>query len=72
MIELGIYKVDENGKVGAEIAECEHKRWSAYMRSEGYVFNEKIKDDIAKTHYDLKPFKVISDEEKKKDYMVKN
>lgn len=72
MIKIGLYKTDEAGKVSAEIAECEHKRWSAYIRSEGYVFDEKVKDDIAKTHYDLKPYLKISEEDRKKDYVVKS
>lgn len=69
--ELGIYAVDENGIVSDELAEYEHKRWSAYMRSEGYVYGT-VKDDIAKTHYDLKPYKKLSKAEQDKDYIVKS
>ncbi|MDE6293649.1 MAG: hypothetical protein K2L88_03395, partial [Clostridiales bacterium] len=71
MKELGIYAVDENGIVSDELAEYEHKRWSAYMRSEGYVYGTE-KDDIAKTHYDLKPYKKLSKSEQDKDYIVKS
>lgn len=70
MIDLGLYKTDESGKVTAEIAEYEHKRWNAYMRAEGYVC-DKVKDDIAKTHHDLKAYKSLSEDERKKDEIVK-
>lgn len=44
----------------------EHKRWNAYMRSEGYCYGEK-RDDIAKTHPCLIPYDELSEEEKRKD-----
>lgn len=72
MVDLGIYKVGDDGNVSDEIAETEHKRWSTFMRAEGYVYDKKVKNDIAKTHYDLKPFKNISKSERKKDYIVKS
>ncbi|MDE7454106.1 MAG: hypothetical protein K2N22_06835 [Clostridia bacterium] len=70
MIELGLYGVDGNGNATEEIAVCEHNRWSAYMRAEGYVYGKK-KDDIANTHGDLKPYKKLG-EEQKKDFLVKS
>ena len=34
------------------IAAMEHRRWSAWMRSEGFVYSE-IRSDLAKTHWHL-------------------
>ena len=52
----------------------EHKRWNAYMRSEGYVFSgSKDKDsrnDLAKMHHDLVDFSSLTEEEKRKDGSV--
>ena len=36
--------------------ENEHNRWSAFMRSEGYTFDETNKNHIAKTHPNLKAY----------------
>ncbi len=47
----------------------EHKRWNAYMRSEGFVCGIK-KDFIAKTHQDLIPFEELTEAEKYKDTVV--
>ncbi len=47
----------------------EHKRWNAYMRSEGFVRGNK-KDLIAKIHKDLIPFDELSQEDKDKDKIV--
>ncbi len=44
----------------------EHRRWNAYMRSEGYVRGEK-KNKLAKTHNCLVSFDELSSEEKAKD-----
>ena len=49
--------------------DAEHKRWMAYMRTEGYVYG-KQKDDIAKTHPSLVPTKELSEEEFEKDFVV--
>lgn len=46
--------------------EYEHRRWNAYMRAEGYVYSEK-RDNLAKKHYDLKPFNELPETEKQKD-----
>lgn len=51
------------------ISEYEHRRWNAYMRTEGYVYN-KEKNDIAKTHPSLIPYKNLSKHEKDKDTEV--
>ncbi len=53
------------------IEKLEHRRWNAYMRSEGYVFSgsldEKSRNNLAKTHHNLVPYNLLSKEDKKKD-----
>ncbi len=46
---------------------AEHKRWCAFMRTEGYVFDKSRKDKIAKTHPDLRPYYELSAECRRKD-----
>ena len=52
----------------------EHRRWNAYMRSEGYVFSgskEKTsRNDLAKMHHDLVDFSSLTEEDKRKDSKV--
>lgn len=49
----------------------EHRRWNAYMRSEGYCYSgsrdKKSRNDLAKIHHDLVPFAMLTEEEKAKD-----
>lgn len=49
----------------------EHRRWCAYMRSEGFMFSGSTdpasRNDLAKLHNDLVPFQMLSQEEKEKD-----
>ena len=56
------------------IEELEHRRWNAYMRSEGYVYSgsphESSRNDLAKMHHDLVVFDLLSEEEKRKDSSV--
>jgi len=47
-------------------AELEHRRWNAYIRSEGYVKGEK-RDKLIKTHHLLVPFDELPYSEKIKD-----
>ncbi len=47
----------------------EHRRWNAYMRSEGYVYSEN-RDDLAKKHHNLVPFDALSSEDQRKDSRV--
>ena len=52
----------------------EHRRWNAYMRSEGYVYSgskdKASRNDLAKMHHDLVDFASLSEEEKRKDSRV--
>ena len=52
----------------------EHRRWNAYMRSEGYVFSgskdKSSRNDLGKMHHDLVDFSSLSEEEKRKDSKV--
>jgi len=58
-------------ELGIKRAEQEHRRWNAYMRSEGYRFSgSKDKDsrnDLAKLHHDLVPFSELEENTAKKD-----
>lgn len=53
------------------IEKLEHRRWNAYMRSEGYVYSGSLekesRNNLAKTHNNLVPFNSLSEEDKKKD-----
>ena len=52
----------------------EHRRWNAYMRSEGYVYSgskeKSSRNDLAKMHHDLVDFSELSEEDKRKDSKV--
>lgn len=48
------------------LRKLEHRRWNAYMRSEGYCFAPE-RNDLAKTHYCLVPFDELSESDKMKD-----
>lgn len=44
----------------------EHRRWNAYMRSEGYVYAPQ-RNNLAKTHHCLVTFDMLSQKDKEKD-----
>jgi len=67
--DLGLVLGTEGGVLDEEIVENEHKRWSAFMRAEGYVGSSK-KDNIAKTHTDLVPFDELDAPTADKDRIV--
>lgn len=48
------------------LRELEHRRWNAYMRSEGFVY-AKERNNLAKTHHCLVPFDELSLKEQEKD-----
>lgn len=54
-----------------ELEVLEHRRWNAYMRSEGYVYSgspdKGSRNDLGKMHHDLVVFDRLSEEEKRKD-----
>ena len=52
----------------------EHRRWNAYMRSEGYVYSGSLssdsRNDLAKTHHNLVGFDELTEMDKRKDGSV--
>ena len=56
------------------IEPLEHRRWNAYMRSEGFVYSgskeESSRNDLGKMHNDLVHFEDLSEEERRKDSKV--
>ena len=52
----------------------EHRRWNAYMRSEGYSYSgsreKSSRSDLARLHNDLVPFKDLTESDKRKDSSV--
>ncbi|MBQ8529047.1 MAG: hypothetical protein IJ459_04845 [Clostridia bacterium] len=58
----------------AAIEVLEHRRWNAYMRSEGYVYSGSpdptSRNDLGKMHNDLVDFSSLDEEEKRKDGSV--
>lgn len=53
------------------IERIEHRRWNAYMRSEGYVYSgsheKSSRNDLGKMHHDLVDFASLDEAEKRKD-----
>ena len=56
------------------IERLEHRRWNAYMRSEGYIYSgspdKASRNDLGKMHHDLVNCAALPDEEKRKDSRV--
>ena len=56
------------------LEDLEHRRWNAYMRSEGYCYSgspdKASRNDLAKLHHDLIPYARLSEEDKRKDSRV--
>ena len=55
----------------ALLEDLEHRRWNAYMRSEGYIYSgspdKKSRNDLGKMHHNLIPYADLSEEDKRKD-----
>lgn len=74
--ECGIKGIDKktsdrnNDELWA-IRKLEHRRWNAYMRSEGYVYGGTVenrgRNDLAKTHNCLVPFDELPLKDQEKD-----
>ena len=57
------------------LGKLEHRRWNAYMRSEGYIFSgstdKSSRNDLGKMHHDLVSWSQLTDEaERRKDTRV--
>ena len=63
-IELPPEKREEPYKTNIRI--LEHRRWNAYMRSEGYVYG-KNKNHLIKTHHDLVPYYELPEKTREHD-----
>lgn len=78
-IECGIAGADQltqqlSQKERDVIERLEHRRWNAYMRSEGFVYSgseePESRNDLAKKHHNLVDFDKLRDEDKRKDSNV--
>ena len=49
--EKSLSELSENERIKLEI--IEHRRWNAYMRSEGYILTEGSRNDLGKMHPNL-------------------
>lgn len=49
----------------------EHRRWNAYMRSEGYIYSgspeKESRNDLGKMHHNLVDFSMLTEEDRRKD-----
>ena len=56
------------------IENLEHRRWNAYMRSEGYIYSgskeKSSRNNLAKMHHNLIDYAQLTDEDKRKDSCV--
>ena len=52
----------------------EHRRWNAYMRSEGFIYSgspeRSSRNDLGKMHHNLVDYEQLSDADKNKDHRV--
>ena len=57
-----------------ELETLEHRRWNAYMRSEGYIYSgspdRSSRNDLAKMHHNLVAYERLEDADKRKDSRV--
>ena len=66
---LGYVRKGDGSETDRMISEYEHRRWNAFMRSEGFTYGTE-RDYIAKTHPDLIPYEELSQKQKRKDDVV--
>ncbi len=72
----GAEKADEDMTEEERIAieKLEHRRWNAYMRSEGYIYSgshdKSSRNNLGKMHHDLIEYDEMDDDEKRKDSKV--
>ena len=76
-VKLGIFGAGKDELTVEErdfIEVLEHRRWNAYMRSEGWVFSgskeKESRNNLGKMHHNLVSFATLSDEDKRKDSIV--
>lgn len=63
-------KASEQTEAEKSVIEAlEHRRWKAYMRSEGYIYS-KTKNPMAKTHHNLMEYKGLSGDDQEKSGLV--
>lgn len=74
MLSAGKQECDLTEEERDFIEKLEHRRWNAYMRSQGYVYSgspdASSRNDLGKMHHDLVEFNLLSEEEKRKDSRV--
>ena len=65
------YGLMENNYDSERIVTLEHRRWNAYMRTEGYIYSgsrdKNSRNDLAKMHPDLVTLDKLTDEDIEKD-----
>ena len=72
----GANKAEEELTDGERLAleDLEHRRWNAYMRSQGYIYSgstdKRSRNDLGRMHHDLIAYADLSEEEKRKDSKV--
>lgn len=58
----------------AVVEPLEHRRWNAYMRSQGYVYSgsphKSSRNDLGKMHHNLVDFETLPESDKRKDSAV--
>ena len=70
----GKAEADQTEEEKLTIGRIEHRRWNAYMRSEGYIYSgskdKSSRNDLGKMHHDLVDYVSLSREEAEKDNAV--
>lgn len=65
---------EQTPEENARLAQIEHCRWNAYMRSEGYVYSgshdKSSRNNLGKMHHDLVDYGELSEEEILKDKRI--